>query len=99
MAFYHPVIDPPGEAIFHGIFVFLYPSGKRLEFGKFATCYLVQPGVEALTPAVVQHLHELLDQVIGQIDLWVKLAKLGYCFLLLDTEFFQATKKEENSLS
>ena len=32
MAFNHAIVDPPGEAIFHGIFVFLDSSGKRLEF-------------------------------------------------------------------
>src|SRR5258706_16051196 len=32
VSFDHAVIDPPGEAIFHGIFVFFDSSGKRLEF-------------------------------------------------------------------
>jgi hypothetical protein len=31
MAFDHAIVDPPGEAIFHRIFVFLDSSGKRLE--------------------------------------------------------------------
>src|SRR5689334_9110531 len=32
MAFHHSVIDPPSETSSHGIFVFLYPSHKGLEF-------------------------------------------------------------------
>jgi hypothetical protein len=36
MSFDHAVIDPPGETSSHGIFVFLDPSRKGLEFGKMA---------------------------------------------------------------
>ena len=31
MAFDHAIVDPPGEAIFHGVFVFLDSSGKGLD--------------------------------------------------------------------
>ncbi len=37
MSFDHAVTDPPGEAIFHSIFVFLDSSGKRLKFRKLAS--------------------------------------------------------------
>ena len=69
MAFDHAIVDPPGEAIFHGIFVFLDSSGKRLDFRKLAVCYLVKPGIEVLSRASAQHLGKLLHQVIGQINL------------------------------
>jgi hypothetical protein len=52
-----------------------------------------------LSRASAQHLGKLLNQVIGQTDLQVKLTKLGQRFLLLDTEFFRATKKEKGGLS
>ena len=95
----HPVTDPPGETSSHGIFVFLDRSPKGLQFGKFAAGYLGQPGVEAFSSAVAQHLGKLLNQVIGQLDLRVKLTKLSQRFLFLDTEFFRTTKKEESGLS
>ena len=34
VTFDHPVIDRPGKAISHCVFVFLNPSGKELEFWK-----------------------------------------------------------------
>jgi len=32
----HTIIEPPGETSSHGVFVFLNPRSKGLEFGKFA---------------------------------------------------------------
>src|SRR6266700_2491951 len=61
----HAVIDPPGETSSHGVFVFLYPSRKRLEFRKVALFHLVKPGIKMLTCACTQHLRKLLNQVIG----------------------------------
>lgn len=87
----HAVIDPPGEASSHGIFVFLDSRGKRLEFRQLAACYLVKPGIEVFSSAGAQHLGKLLNQVIGQIDLWVKLTKFGQHFLLFGTQFFRPT--------
>jgi hypothetical protein len=52
-----------------------------------------------LSGTCAQHLSKLLHQVIGQINFWVHLTKLGQCLLLLDPEFFRATEKEESSLS
>jgi hypothetical protein len=60
---------------------------------------LVKPGIEELSCACAQHLDKLLNQVIGQIDFWVDLTELDQRFLLLSTQFFRATKKEESSLS
>ena len=40
MALNHTIINPPGETSSHGVFVFLYSSGKRLEFGKVAALHL-----------------------------------------------------------
>ena len=39
---------------------------------------------------------KLLNQIIGQIDFWVHLTELAK--LLLDKQFFRATKKEEGRL-
>src|SRR5258708_6620995 len=50
----HPVIDRPGEAISHRVFIFLNPGSKRLEFRKFAAFYLVQPGIELLAGACAE---------------------------------------------
>ncbi len=95
----HAVIDPPGQTSSHGIFVFLDSSGKRLEFRQLAACYLVKPSIEVLSRAGAQHLGKLLHQVIGQIDLRVKLTKPGQRFLLFGAQFFRPTKKQEGSLS
>lgn len=65
----HAVIDPPGQTISHCVFVFLDPSSKRLEFGEPAAFNLSQPGIELFSSAVAQHLPELLNEVIGSIDL------------------------------
>ena len=99
VAFHHAVTDPPGETSSHGIFVFLDPSGKGLEFGKFAALHSGKPGIEVLSGACAQHLDKLLHQVIGSVDFWVDLTELDQCLLLLDTQFFRATKKQEGSLS
>src|SRR5262245_30704354 len=99
MAFNHAVIDPPGEASSHCLFVFLDRSSKRLEFGELAACYLGQPNIEEFSRASTRHLSELLNEVIGPIDLRVKLTKLGYHFQLFSAQFFRSTKKQEGSLS
>jgi hypothetical protein len=39
----------------------------------------------------VQHLHKLLNQVISQINLRVKLTKLGHRFLLFRAQFFRSS--------
>ncbi|SRR6266487_3629298 len=99
VAFDYAIVDPPGETSSHRIFVFLDPSSKGLEFGKLAAFYLVQPGIEALSSACAQHVGKLLNKIIGQIDFCVDLTELDQCLLILDTQFFRATKKEEDSLS
>ena len=95
----HPVIDPPGETSSHGLFVFLDPSSKGLEFGKLTALHLLKPAIKALSAAGAQHVGKLLHQVIGPIDFWVDLAELDQGLLLLDTQFFRVTKKQEGSLS
>ncbi len=99
MSFNHAVIDPPGETSSHSLFVFLYPNSKGLQFGKFASFHLGKPGIEVFSGAGAQHLGKLLNQVIGQINFWVNLTKLGKSLLLLDTQLLWATKKKESSLS
>lgn len=42
---------------------------------------------------------QLLNQVVGQIDLGVKLTKLDQRFLFFSTQFFRSAKKQEGSLS
>jgi hypothetical protein len=95
----HAVADPPGESGSHRVFVFLDPSSKGLEFGKVAAFYLGQPGIKLLSRAGAHHPRKLLDQIIGQIDLRGDLTKPGQHFLLLDTDFFRTTKKQEGSPS
>ena len=95
----HAIIDPPGEASSHRVLVLLYSRSKRLEFGKFAAFHLIKPAIKGLCSAGAQHLGKVLNQIIGPIDLWVDLTEFGQCLLLLDTQFFRATKKEEGGLS
>jgi hypothetical protein len=96
LSFHQVIVDPAGESSSHGVFVFLNPSSKGLEFGKFAAFYLCQPGIEMFSCACGQHLDELLNQVISQIDFWVDLTKLDQCLLFLNTQSFRATKKSES---
>ncbi len=95
----HAVIDPPGETSSHGVFVFLHPSRKRLEFRKVTLFHLVKPGIEMLTCACAQHLRKLLHQVIGQINFRVDLTEFDERLLLLDAQLFWAAKKQESGLS
>src|SRR6266700_8278145 len=90
----HAVIDPPGETSSHGVFVFLHSSSKRLEFRKFAAFHLIKPGIEMLSSACAQHLGKLLNQIISQIDFRADQTECGHCLLLLNSEFFRATKKQ-----
>src|SRR6266851_1934810 len=99
MPFHHAIIHPPGEPCSHRLFVFLDSCGKGLEFGDAALVHLGQPTIKALSQALTEHLGELLDQIIGQIDFGMELAKHEQGLLLLSTQFFRATKKKENRLS
>src|SRR5258708_4420446 len=99
MPFHHAVIDPPGEPCSHRLFVFLDSCDKGLEFWDSTLVHLGEPTIEALSQALTEHLGELLDQVIGQIDFGMELAKHEQGLLLFSTQFFRSTKKKENRLS
>src|SRR5712692_5717085 len=73
----HAIIDPPGETSFHRVFVLLHSHSKRLEFGKSAAFHLIKPAIKVFSTAGVQHLDELLNQIIGPIDFRVE--SLGAC--------------------
>ena len=51
--FHHAVVDPPGEASSHRVFVFLDPSRKGLKFGKVTAFHLVKPAIKVLSGAAV----------------------------------------------
>src|ERR1700730_16043306 len=99
MPFYHPIVDRPGEAISHCIFVFLHPRSKGLEFGKVALFHLGEPSIEEFSCARAQHLGELLNQVIGPLNFWIDLTEFGQRLLFLSPELFRTTKKDEGRLS
>ena len=100
MAFHHAVIDPPGEPCSHRLFVFLDSCSKGLEFGKLAALDLSQPAIEAIPSPILEHLDELLQQIIGQIHArrwnWRSRSKLSRSSPL---SFGGSTKKQENRLS
>ncbi len=68
----------------HRIFVFLYPSGKGLQFRKFAALYPSKPGVETLSSTCAQYQSKLLNEIISPIDFRVDLTKLNQHLLFLD---------------
>src|SRR6266536_5230871 len=47
--FNHAIVDPPGETSPHSVFVFFYPRGKRLQFGKVAALHLGEPSIQVLS--------------------------------------------------
>src|SRR5258707_3955727 len=71
----HPVIDPPGETSSHGIFAFLDPNSKALEFGKLTALHLLKPAIKAFSAAGAQHQGKLLHQVVGQMQFCLDLAE------------------------
>jgi hypothetical protein len=93
----HAIIDPPGKTGPHRVFVLLYSRSKRLEFGKFAALHLIKPVIKLLSGTCAQHLGKLLNQVIGPIDFRVHLTEFGQRLLLLDTQFFRATKQQKKA--
>ena len=97
-SFDHAVIDGPGEAIAHSVFVFLNPGGKGLEFGKSTPLHLLKPGIQTLSGAGAHHLDEVLNQISGLVDFWMELKELAKRLLLLDVEFFRATQQKESRL-
>src|SRR5437660_653777 len=99
MPFHHAVSDPPAEPGSHRLFVFLDSCDKGLEFWDSPLVHLGEPTIEALSQALPEHLGELLDQVIGQIDFGMELAKHEQGLLLFSTPFFRSTKKKESRLS
>jgi len=84
VAFHHTITDPPGETRPHRIFVFPYPSGKGLQFRKFAALYPSKPGVETLSSTCAQYQSKLLNEIISPIDPEVDLTKLNQHLLFLD---------------
>ena len=69
-----------------------------MKFGKFATFYLCQPGIEEFSGAVAQHLCKLLNQVTGQIHFRVDLPECADQLLLLDTQLFWVAKEQKSGL-
>jgi hypothetical protein len=72
-----------------------------LKFGDAALVHLGQPTIKALSQALTEHLGELLNQVIGQIDArrwnWRSTSKVSCDIvnLLVETRFIVEIKRGE----
>lgn len=77
---------------------FSTPAAKDWSGGEAALVHLGQPTIEAFSQALMEHLNELLDQIIGQIDFGMELTKHEQGLLLFNTQFFQSTQKKENRM-
>src|SRR6266702_5573225 len=87
------------ESCNHSQFISLDPQSKALEFLEVAVRYLGQPIIELFSCACAQHACKLLDQLIGQIGLWVKLPEQQERFLFFGLQFVRLTQKQEGCLS
>jgi len=56
------------------------------------------PSVEPFACARAQHLGKLLNEVVSQIDFWMKVPKHDERFLFICLQFFRPTKEEERRL-
>ena len=56
------------------------------------------PSVELFAGARAQHLGKLLNEVVGQIDFWMKLPKRDERFLFICLQFSRPTEEEERRL-
>src|SRR5260221_3469784 len=93
MAFDHAIVDPPGEAIFHGIFVSLDSSGKRLEWRQ--VCCLL-PGqarhrgalpCECATSGQIAEPGHRPDQPLSEAhEAWPAFPALQYAIFQVDEE-------------
>jgi hypothetical protein len=57
--------------------------GKALQFMNLADFCFLKPSVELVSPTCVQHLGKLLNEVVGEIDFWMKLSKRYERFLVI----------------
>src|SRR6266699_3418262 len=76
-----------------------YPSHKALQLSDLAGSHLLKPGVELFPGARTEHLSELLNQLICLIHLKMQRSKQSERFLVLDLQFFGATKQEKHCIS
>src|SRR3954447_7335368 len=72
---------------------------KALQFADLADSDFFKPSVELLSGTHVQHLSKLLNEVVGQIDFWMKVSEHDQCFLFTRLSFLRPTKEEESRLS
>jgi len=68
-------------------FVSFNTHNKALEFADLAGSDWLKPSVELFACARAQHLGKLLNEVVGQIDFWMKLPKRDERFLFICLQF------------
>jgi hypothetical protein len=68
-------------------FVSFNTHNKALSFADLAGSDLLKPSVELFACAHAQHLGKLLNEVVGQIDFWMKLPKRDERFLFIGLQF------------
>src|SRR5690242_15587594 len=85
----------PRQARLHCRFLAFNAQHETEEGADLAAPDLLSPGIELLASPRAQHLDKLLDQVIGRIDLWMKLSEQSKCVLFLCVQILGPTKKEK----
>ena len=90
-----PIAFGPRQARLHCRFLAFNAQHETEEGADLAAPDLLSPGIELLASPRAQHLDKLLDQVIGRIDLWMKLSEQSKCVLFLCVQILGPTKKEK----
>jgi hypothetical protein len=85
-----------GQPCHHCGLVSLNTGSKPLQFTNLARFDLLKPGVQPFSGACPQHLGKLLNQVVGQLNLWVKVSEGDERLLFIGIQVFRPTKKKES---
>ena len=75
VSFDHSIVLRKCQSCDHCGFVSLNPCDKALQFANPSRSDLFEPVVKLFSCACAQHASKLLNQVVGQVDLWMKVSQ------------------------
>jgi hypothetical protein len=96
MALNQSIVLGKSQPCRHCGLVSLNTGSKPLQFTNLARSGLLKPSVQPFSGPCTQHLGKLLNQGVGQLNLWIEVSEGDERFLFIGLQVFRPTKKESS---
>ena len=89
MTFNQSIVLGEGQSSHHCGLVSLNTGSKPLQFTNLACSGPFKPSVQPFSSTCTQHLGKLLNQVVGQLNLWIELSEGDERLLFIGLQVFR----------